>query len=192
MPVNIREIKKAISALPLGDLERLTDWCQDAIAKRRYEAISDDSDGIHPKQVLKEFRKSLGKPNLWRAFNPEDAATFMQMFYEETRVRGCRFEDEADMLLVEWGPSSKTEYALGYTRQLMPPRPDGDTEVWQLRLELRFPMTEELRKIKAGSRWFESVAKLDKFAKLTLADRPFSILGEVTASKVLLTYEDAE
>src|SRR5437667_6490979 len=114
MPNNIREIKKLVAELPFADLERLTDWCQDVIARRRYEALCDESEGINPKQVLEEFRKSLGKPNLWRTLSPEDASTYMQMFYEETRVRGCRFEDEADMLLVEWGPANKLEYALAY------------------------------------------------------------------------------
>ena len=192
MPDNIRQIKKLVTELPFTDLERLADWCEDLIAKRRYAAISDASEGIDPKKVLQEFCKSLGKPNRWRTLTPEDAATHMQMFYEETRVRGCRFEDEADMLLVEWGPANKSEYALAYTRQLMPPSPKGGVDVRQLRLELRFPTTEQLRKIKGGSRWFESLKKIDKFIKLTLAERPFSILGETKPSKALLTYTNAE
>jgi hypothetical protein len=162
------------------------------IAKRRYAALSDATDGIDPKQVLQEFRKSLGKPNVWRTVTPGDAATYMQMFYEETRVQGCRFEDEADMLLVEWGPVNKSEYALAYTRQLMPLSPKDDVDVWQLRLELRFPMTDQLGTIKGGSRWFESLKKIDKFVKLTLAERPFSILADTEPSKALLTYVNAE
>jgi hypothetical protein len=192
MPDNLRQIKKLVSELPIAELELLGDWCEDLLAKRRYAALSDSSEGIHSSKVLQEFRKSLGKPNLWRTITPEEASTYMQMFYEETRVRGCRFEDEADMLLVEWGPANKTEYALAYIRQLMPPSLNGATDVWQLRLELRFPMTEELRKIKGGSRWFESLKKIDKFTKLTLAERPFSILAETKPAKALLTYANVE
>ena len=192
MPDNIRQIKKLVTELPFTDLERVADWCEDLIAKRRYAALSDTTDGIDPKKVLQEFRKSLATPNAWRTVTPGDASTYMQMFYEETRVRGCRFEDEADMLLVEWGAVNKSEYALAYTRQLMPPNPNGDADVWQLRLELRFPMTEQLRKIKDGSRWFESLKKIDKYNKLTLADRPFSILADTEPSKALLTYTNAE
>jgi hypothetical protein len=192
MPDNIREIKKLVIELPFTDLERLADWCEDLIAKRRYAALSDATDGIDPKKVLQEFRKSLGKPNVWRTVTPGDAATYMQMFYEETRVRGCRFEDEADMLLVEWGAVNRSEYALAYTRQLMPPNPNGGADVWQLRLELRFPMTEQLRKIKDGSRWFESLKQTEKYNKLTLAQRPFSILADTEPSKAFLTYANAE
>jgi hypothetical protein len=192
MPHNSRELKKSLSELPFPELERLTEWCEDLLAKRRYQALCDDTEGIHSKDVLKVFRKSLGPVSYWRKMLPEEASTHMQMFYEETRVRGCRFEDEADMLLVEWGPATKTEYALAYTRQLMPPRPDGESDIWQLRLELRFPLTEELRKQKSGSRWFESLKKLDRFVEFTLTKPPFSRLGETIPSRVLLTYENAE
>jgi len=192
MPQTHRELKKTLSELPVAELESLAEWCEALIAKRRLQALRDDNEGIHPKDVLKAFRKSMGPASYWRKIRPEEASTHMQMFYEETRVRGCRFEDEADMLLVEWGPSTKTEYALAYTRQLMPPRPDGESDVWQLRLELRFPLTKELQKQKKGSRWFESLKQLDRFVEFTLTKPPFSTLGEATPSRVLLTYENAE
>jgi hypothetical protein len=157
MPNKIRELKNTLSELPFIELERVAEWCEDLLARRRYESLCGDAKGIYHKDVLKEFRKSLGPGSYWRKLKPEEASTHMQMFYEETRVRGCRFEDEADMLLLEWGSTANTDYALSYTRQLMPPQPDGESSIWQLRLELRFPLTVELRRQKSGSRWFESL-----------------------------------
>ena len=189
MSNTLKQLKAAVAQLADKDLFALAEWCQRLADQRRYEALCDDTTGIRHQDVLKEFRNELCP---LRGLDTEQAAGAMEDFYRATRVQGCRIEDEADMLLVEWGLASRIEYYVAYTRQLIPPRPDGGVEVWQLRLELRFPLTPELRAQKGGNRWFESPRKLDSFIKFTYTARPFSRLSETRPSKVTLTYRNAE
>jgi len=189
MSKHLRELKTGISRLSLKELEALADWCDNLVDKQRYEMLCDTTEGIDPKDVLKKFK---GNDLVLRGMEGGMAATEMEMFYREVRVRGCRFQDDADMLLAEWGPATKTEFYLAYTRQLMPPRPDGGTDVLQLRLELRYPMTEQLRKLKEGNRWFGSLKKLDAFTRFSVLSPVGRATDELVAKRVTLTYRNAE
>ena len=77
MPDNIREIKKLIARLSFTELERLGEWCQDLIAKQRYKALCDTSEGIDSMQLLNDNWESV----LWRELEGASLVTPMGAFY---------------------------------------------------------------------------------------------------------------
>jgi hypothetical protein len=187
----LKSLKKEILALSLKELGTLTEWCEDRLEEARDQAKTDSGKGIAHADLLKELRKGL-QPAYWKKLQVEEAASLMQSFYEDTRVRGCDVEEEQDMLLVEWG-TEKTDFYVAFTRQLMPPtKPGKDEEIWQLRIALFYPMTEALRNVMEGNRWFESLKKTDAFARLVYTSKPFTLLGEKPARKTLVTYQEVE
>src|SRR5512146_2940500 len=112
MKTELKKLKQEASKLSQDELIRFNNWCVDLFNKREREAKSDDSKGIPPKDLLKKFRKATG-------FTPSlvdlSAGKFAE-FYEKTRVKGCRIDEDADRLLVQWGPASKKEFAFSVTR----------------------------------------------------------------------------
>jgi hypothetical protein len=191
----VKKLKQEAVQLPQDELIRFSNWCVDLINKRERKAKSEVSTGIHPKDLLKAFRTNEEGGRLSDKFflvlGASHAAIMFEQFYEETRVDGCRFEDDADMLLVQWGPTSACEYSFSYTRQIIPPGHDHH-EIWQLTLRHYYPISDKLKKHKAGSRWFRSLRDLPKFNDFTTRSTLLDLLSESKPRRVSVTYENVE
>ena len=193
MALSVKELKEAVEKLPPDVFSKFADWVYKVAEKRDYEELADSTKGISHREVLRAFKRELpmkkGKANIWEA---GIAGTCMSEFYEKVRVQGCAFENDADMLLAEWGPEGKKEFRLAYTRQLIPPLPNGDEQIWQLTLDMRFPMSDKLKKLGSGNRWFRSLREHQKFLEFTICSRVGAAVDKLEPSRVLLSYQDAE
>jgi hypothetical protein len=193
MPLTIDQLKDAVAKLSPRAFEKFAAWVYREGEKRDYAAQADDSTGIPHRDVLRAFKRKLsmsrGQPNIPEA---SLAGSCMATFYERTRVRGCAFKNDADMMLVEWGPQEGTEFRLAYTRQLIPPLPEGDEQIWQLTLDMRFPSSERLQKLGAGTRWFRSLRDYEKFLLFVYSSRVGRAVEKMKPTKVLLSYQNVE
>jgi len=193
MRLTIDQLKDAVVRLSLRAFEKFATWVYREGEKRDYAAQADDSTGIPHRDVLRAFKRKLsmsrGQPNIPEA---SLAGSCMATFYERTRVRGCAFKNDADMMLVEWGPQEGTEFRLAYTRQLIPPLPEGDEQIWQLTLDMRFPSSERLQKLGAGTRWFRSLRDYEKFLLFVFSSRVGRAVEKMKPTKVLLSYQNVE
>ncbi len=193
MKTDLKQLRQEASKLSQDELIRFNNWCVQLFEKRERESKSDDTQGIRPKDLVKEFRKTTGyTPQmatiLW---DIHGAALRFADFYEKVRVKGCRIDEEADMLLLQWAPASKKEFAFSLTRQVIPPA-DGEQEVWQLTVTLTFPISDQLRKIKAGNRWFRNLKEASNLSRFVLLSPFYDPLDEVKPSRAKLSYENVE
>jgi hypothetical protein len=188
----VKKLKEEAAKLSDEDLVSFQIWCANLIEKRDRDRKSDDSQGIPYKRLLNEFRKATSYSAKYAAtWNIGDTAIMFADFYENTRVKGCRFDNDSDMLLVQWGSESKSEFTFSFTRQVIPPV-KGDQEVWQLTLTFIFPRSEELKKVKAGNRWFRNLKQSSELSSFVIGSRIYDLLEELKPSRVLLSYDNVE
>jgi hypothetical protein len=193
MSRKIDALKAEVTKLSSSAFEKFATWVYNQAAKRAYVALADDSTGIPHRDVLRVFKCELGmsrgKPDIWEG---SIGGGCMADFYERTRVRGCAFKNEADMILAEWGPQEDGEFSLAYTRQLIPPLPNGDDQIWQLTLDMRFPASEQLQKLGTGNRWFRSLREHEKLLLFIYSSRVGRAVEKMMPTRVLLSYQDVE
>jgi len=193
MSRKIDALKAEVTKLSPSAFGKFATWVYNYAAKLDYEAQADDSTGIPHRDVLqvfkREFRLSGRRPNIWEG---SIGGSCMSDCYERIRVRGCAFKNDADMLLAEWGPQDGAEFRLAYTRQLVPPLPSGDDQIWQLTLDMRFPASERLQKLGAGTRWFRSLRDREKLLLFIYSSRVGRAVEKMKPSRVLLSYQDVE
>ncbi len=196
MAFDFKKLKNEISSLSETDFNKFAQWFDRLHEQRVYQKQISTKNGIPYQDVINAFKKNLtmkdGQPFIWKA---SIAATTMKEFYLKKRVKGCDPDGGEDVLMTEWGPSSKKEFSLSHVREIAPPRgPDADSEVWQLRLEMFFPMTPELQRLKSGTKTFKSFKEVEALAFSRFA--MMSPLGEATAelapSRTILTYGNVE
>ena len=119
----------------------------------------------------------------------------MVHFYRTQPAESCSFEDDADMLLFQWGinDSDKEEtYYFNITRQLIfGDHPDEDENFWQLALTLRFALTNTLYEIGEGNKWCPNVKALDYYYETFLRSLPaFKILADESPLTIELDYSN--
>jgi len=110
-------------------------------------------------------------------------------FYEKTRVRACRFENDADMLLIEWGFNGKEPF-LCLTRQVMPPGANG--EIWQLRMDYHYQPPDAPKGLTSANRWCRSLRELEAFMRFIYSSRIVSHFSKKKPSSVSVTYQNVE
>ena len=192
MKQNIKKLKVEAAKLSDKDLMTFQIWCTDLIEKRDRDKKSDDTKGIHHKGLLAEFRKETAYSSKYAAtWNIGDTAIMFADFYENTRVKGCPPVNDSDMLLVQWGPESKSEFTFSYTRQVIPPV-KGEQEIWQLTLTFTFPLSEELKKVKKANRWFRNLKQSSELSRFVIGSKTYDLLEELKPSRVSLSYENVE
>jgi hypothetical protein len=190
----IKKLRSDVAKLPKREFDKFVAWIYRLDTERDYKALADDVKGISPKDLMKELKKRASylfkKPGKLNFLNL--AGKEMADFYKEVRVKGCRFEDDADMLLAEWGVATDTEFRLAYTRQIMPPRPDGESEIWQLTVDTRYPLSDKLKRIKSGSRWFRSLRQLDDLNAFLYCSRVKQAVADMKPSRAVVCYQNLE
>lgn len=196
MTTDLRRLKQDVTKLSDRDLRQFSQWLCRREEEREYRKVSSGTKGIPHAQLLEAFKKK--SHFIWRANTPEiDEASHvvsqLANFYEKTRVRGCPFDEDADMLIAEWSAASKKEFSFSVIRQVTPPRPpDRDTEIWQLRIEIRLPMSPALERIKAGSKSCRSLAQVYDWLDVGYNSRLASAMEDVRPVKTAVSYENVE
>lgn len=95
----------------------------------------------------------------------------MAQFYVDERAEDVDVDANGDMLLFQWGIydwGAGPFFEYDITRQLITEDDEGEDEIWQLSLTLRYEPNEEARRLGAGDRWCHSpdgVTKFIRFAK---------------------------
>jgi hypothetical protein len=193
MPRKLDALKEEVTKLSPSAFAKFAAWVYNQAAKRDYEAQADDSTGISHLDVLRvferEFQISHRRPDV---LSGSSGGSCMADFYERTRVRGCAFKNDADMMLAEWGKQEGGEFRLAYTRQLIPTVPTGDDQIWQLMLDMRFPSSEQLLKLGSGTRWFRSLRDREKLLAFIYSSRVGHAVEKMKPTRVLLSYQDVE
>ena len=192
--MNIRSIKQEIEKLTYKELGEFALWFDRLLTKKERERLSDDSRGIDPADLLNRFRKAGGviftdAPG--SRHNVSMGATVMWSFYEKTRVRGCRLEQDEDMILVEWGPESGNadDYSVSFTRQIVKPAVRGDRQMWALYVSFKFsPIPDRFEAVQPGNKWFRSLEECAEWDRFIYKSKLFRQLDSVPANRVLTSY----
>lgn len=142
-----------------------------------------------------EQRLSLGGRSV-SALAASDGVEAMLAFYAAERCDGCVLEEDADMLLFQWGTynwGDSTHFELNITRQLMPggggggdEDEDDDEGILQLSLTFRFPPTAELQALGSGNEWCDTPSGLPAFRACIDACPAFERVGSRIPSEVVL------
>lgn len=140
------------------------------------------------KNIKKEFEKQLKyiEKKLIKIL-PEDGISAMIKFYQEERIDKCNFEDDADMLLFQWGKydfRGKPEYSLNITRQII--QQDED-EPYQLQLTFYFNEMQE--SINSGSIWCSNLEEKDDFINKINSNIAYQHYSNKFANDVVIEYE---
>lgn len=189
MSSQLRQVKQMASKLSVDELNHLVGWFYRLAEKKQRDNRSDTSAGIPPKSVLKAFRCTLPIRCGRICLDAGLGATAMGKFYEGTRVKGCRFEDDADMLLVQWGFDDDQPF-LSFTRQIIPPQTKD--EIWQLTLDFRYPPSKSLKGLRSGNRRFRSLHEMDAYSRFVNKPGIVTKFENVQPSRVSLTYQNVE
>ena len=101
---------------------------------------------------------------------PETGPAALIAFYREVRAHGCRFEDDQDSLLFQWGRRRRgddTVFVYDLTRQFIS-GDGGDGDIWQLSLTFEVPIeaaADTLQTLAAGDLWCASLDEVEAFAR---------------------------
>ncbi len=193
MPNTLRDVKGGVSRLSDGDLGKFAIWFNRFLTQYERNKFCDDAKGIRPKALLKEFKRHTRNfPKGFRTLPEASKLGFtMFEFYENIRVKGCRFDQDEDMLLLEWFEEGD-EYSFTCTRQICWPRSDGDTNMWQLRVDFRYPLTDELKRLKRGNKWFRSLNEDEEYYLFLCDSKVVKALAQTQAIRAKVSYTDVD
>lgn len=111
-------------------------------------------------------------------------------FYRDERVEGCALEDDADMLLFQWGIHGATAY-LDITRQLLRDGSGEDEDIWQLSLLFEFHSAPGFTRPDSGNEWCSDLLALPHFEAFIHNSPLFQTFAEHTPLSVRLSYSCA-
>jgi len=165
---------------------------------------------MKPDNAKNEFQEYLGRNGLNKnTLTPKLGISAMLAFYREVRADGCRFEDDGDMLLFQWGTFNWGDgewFELDITRQLIFAGIDGDgdddyedededevdDEIWQLSLTFKYPPTSTLRLLSAGpgsqNRWCQDLNEIIAFERYIHTSDVFQSLADAQPDVIMLDY----
>ncbi len=140
--------------------------------------------------ALKIFQKQLDVADL-KMLTPLVGVEKMLDFYRTVRFDECPLEEDADMLLFQWGLFDWGDgefFEIDITRQLIRNADCDDDDIRQLSLKFSFKVTEEPKQIESGNRWCANLNEMDDFAAFAESNAAFSALKNCRAEKVKLDY----
>ena len=150
---------------------------------------------MNPKHALETFRSFLAAKGLNEgSLSPKDGIQAMLDFYREVRADGCTFDEDADMLLFQWGTydwGSGEHTEVDITRQLFLSEDAEDEDIWQLSLTFRFEPDDGLRSLRSGDRWCGSDEELQAFAEMIEGSDAYQATASRAPEHTELRYECA-
>lgn len=152
-----------------------------------------DSDFVFdPKNAQKAFEKRVKEAGLKiKTLLPSIGIHFMCSWYAAFRADGCPPENEADMLLYEWGTGADSKFKLSITRQFIR-EPKEDEDFSQLSLSFRFAPTNETTALGSGNMWLKSPQEiLTGGTPVSIqCSAPFQAFGNQQPESVELSFVD--
>jgi hypothetical protein len=150
---------------------------------------------MKPETAATEFVDFIARRGLVRMdLTAEQGLPAMLAYYREERAEGCSFEQDADMLLYQWGTGDSGEdayFELDIARQLLLDEGSGEQDFWQLRLTFKFSPTELLRGLRSGRRWCFNLDELEAFEGFIRASEAYRVVAAATPAAMDITYEFA-
>lgn len=150
---------------------------------------------MKPETAATEFVDFMARRGLVRMdLTAEQGLPAMLAYYREERAEGCSFEQDADMLLYQWGTPDTAEgayFELDIARQLLLDEGSGDQDFWLLRLTFKFSPTELLRGLRSGRRWCSNLGELAEFEAFIRASLAYRVVAVATPAAMDITYEFA-
>jgi len=153
---------------------------------------------FEPREALEAFRALLaGRGWDEAALSVRDGFDAMLDFYRDMRADGCALENDADMLLFQWGTYSTFPRAggivaeafdLNLTRQLILDERGEDDDIWQLALNFEFEPKDQLRALGRGDKWCHSLQELPPFRDYVLASAPYTVCAQLRIQRTTLEY----
>ena len=126
---------------------------------------------IQALEYFHDFIENSGKSIA--LLTPEIAINLMLDFYSQNRAEDCDLGKDSDMLLFEWGTydwGDGLSFTYNIARQFIFSETFQENNsvwkedvFWQLGLSLMFDPVDELRQLKSGSKWCESLNEIVDF-----------------------------
>ena len=149
---------------------------------------------MKPKKAKSLFQKHLRGAGLkLNKMTPAQGIDAMLSFYRHERADGCSFDDDADMLLFQWGTYDWGDgefFDLNITRQLIFGGFE-DENIWQLSLTFRFNPSDAHRQLDSGNKWCGNSDEIAPFNKFIQDSRALQLVTGEIPVKVELEYECA-
>lgn len=150
---------------------------------------------VKPKSIDKAFLRFLRDQRVDYQVSPDAAFRAMLAFYCEERASGGNVDEDADMLLFQWGIydwGNGEHLEIDITRQVMIPGKEDDDAIWQLHLTYRCTPTASDRDLGSGNEWCNSPAELEQFSRLVTTSGAFSCLEPKRSDAVVeIHFENA-
>jgi hypothetical protein len=188
--MKLNEMKKALKGLSASERETFVSWCLSYHQAQEVKELSRCSNGIKPTEALKVFRDVFAQHHNLDLPRCGHGLTAMINFYIDTRVRGCPFSADADMLLLQWGPdAAKRRYTISFTRQLIPQI--REPKIWQLELQYQYALNTKTKKLGSGNQWCHSIASAEynRFTKFIRGWEELKVLDWEKMLKYEMRYE---
>lgn len=164
--------------------------------KRRVYITNQDgwyAEMINPENTKTAFKERLTENNkAVSSLNLADGLSAMLGFYRDMRMKGCRLDEDEDIMLFHWGSYSggnEETFEVAIARQLIVDSGTSAEAIWQLTLSFEYTMTEELQEQDSGQEWCYSPADLAEYEKLVLSLDAYTSLESQAPAKVELLYE---
>jgi hypothetical protein len=137
------------------------------------------------KKLLNEKGKSLEE------LKASDLVDTALEFYSSDRAKGCKIEEDGDMLMCQWGAhdwGSGVQFEFDLTRQFISKKWRGE-ELTQLHLTARYSITPELEESDAGDRWCHDPSEIGSFREFIQNSKVYSHVKNLKPTSVVIDYE---
>lgn len=150
---------------------------------------------MNAETAKREFEDCLKKSGAQLAtLTPANGIQRMLEFYRNVRADNCRFDEDGDILLFQWGTFDWGKgpwFEFDITRQFIvtDSQNDDDSVLTQLSLTFYFP-PEEFNGIKSDNRWCENPNALADFESLIVSTNAYRAVTDKHPSRVTLDYNE--
>lgn len=119
------------------------------------------------------------------------ALTVVIDFYRTVRGADCPLDQDADMLLYQWGVydwGSGENFEFDLTRQFIDAAEVDGSPMSQLSLKLLFAPSEALRSLERGNRWCHDLGETEEFARFVTDSEAHRIVSGLVPERVELEW----
>ena len=169
-----------------------------------FERTSGSISVMRATDALEEFKRyAAARQHDLSRVTGSDVLDLMVGFYRDVRAEGCDPQQDADMLLFQygthdWGKGEHFEFDVA--RQLFLPGAepnaegvieDADDDIWQLHLTLQLAPTPELRALGSYDGWCHTPQDVDEFVDTIRRSAAYGVLQGHSDADVLIYFECA-
>ena len=148
-----------------------------------------------PNTSKNEFEKHIKQFGVPIAdLTPAQGIRLMLDFYRDVRADSCEFENDADMLLFQWGTyggGAERSFTFDITRQFIleePEEEDDEYTISQLSLIFHYAPSAQFAAAKNDNRWCSTPDELADFEAFILGSPAYQAVAEARPTKVVLHF----